>query len=156
MSLPAEFKVVEATLGPVTTNGGITLDNISLKLAHKAWLVVSLKQAAGHATAITPLCGTAVATCSTALPVNAKIWANEDVAASDTLVVKTAGVAYTVTNDIKAKTVIIEIDPATLADTYDCVGGTIGDSSQATNFASALWIIQPRYKSPIAIPFITD
>jgi hypothetical protein len=67
------------------------------------------------------------------------IWANEDTAATDTLVKQTAGASYAVTNNIKNKQVVFEIDPTRLDGNngYDCIYFTIATSSQATNFVSA-------------------
>jgi hypothetical protein len=70
-----------------------------------------------------------------------RIWANEDCATTDTLVAKTAGASYTVTNDIKNKHVVFEIDPTTLTDGYECIYCTIATSSQATNFVAGEFYI---------------
>ena len=133
---------------PATTNGGITASYISLKNTQKAWIVVTLKQAVGHATAITPkqakdVAGTNVKNFDKDLD----IWANEDVATSDVLVQKAAGKSYTVANTAKNKLVVFAIDPAKLdtAGGFDCVGVTIADSGQATNLASVLYLVEPRY-----------
>ena len=147
VSLPEEFKIVDASAGPVTTNGGVTCDYISLANVHKVWVVASFTQAVGHATGIDPKRATAVdGTGAAALGTVVPIWANEDTAASDTLVAQTAAVTYNVTNNIKKKQVIFEIDPATLGGSYDVLGCTVDDSSQATNFVSVLYVCQMRYK----------
>lgn len=148
-SIPSEFKIVDATAGPVTTNGGVTGQYVSLKNAHKATLVLSFTQAVGHATAVTLKMATAVAgTGVDNVPNNGPIWANEDTAAGDALVVQTAAKAFTVGNDVKKKQVIFEIDPSALniAGGFDVAGFTVADSSQATNFVSGVWILETRYK----------
>jgi len=146
LTLPQDFKIVDATAGPVTTNGGVTFDYVSLKNVIKAWIVLQFTQAVGHASVIAPTKATAVAgTGATAITVAQPIWANEDTAATDTLVRQTAAVSYTLTNDIKKKMVVIEIDPASLGSSYDVLGGGIATSAQATNFVSGVYVLQMRY-----------
>ena len=75
------------------------------------------------------------------------IWANEDCAATDGLVAKTAASSYAVTNNIKHKQVVFEVDPAAMDVNggYDCLYVTIATSSQATNFVSATAYLEERY-----------
>jgi hypothetical protein len=154
-SLPEHLKIVDASAGPVTTNGGVTCDYVSLKNVHKAWIVVALTQAVGHATVVQPQRATAVApTGAVSITEVAKIWMNEDTGASDTLVRQTDAVSQAVTNNIKKKQVIIEIDPAFWGATFDVMGCTISDSSQATNFVSVQYFLLTRYAAdqpPVAI-----
>ena len=159
ISLPENFKIVAATAGPVTSNGAVTCDYVSLKNVHMAWIVVTMDQAVGHATAITPKQATAVAgTGVKVLSNSVPIWANEDVAASDTLVAQTAAANYSVTNDIKVKHVVFEIDPASLdmANDFDCLGCLVADSSQATDFVSINYFLQTRYAQATPPAAITD
>ena len=158
-SLPEEYKIVDVTAGCVTTNGGVTTDIVSLKNAHKAWLMFQLTQAVGHATALVPWQCTNVAAGGAKVLTNVvPIWANEDTAASDALVAQTAAVNYTVTNDIKKKQVIFEIDPATLdvANGFDCIKVVIADSSQATDFVAGQFVLQERYKQATPPSAIID
>jgi hypothetical protein len=159
-ALPEYFKIVDATAGPVTTNGGVTADYVSLKNVHKAYIVLQFTQAVGHATVVQPQVATAVApTGATSITFSANWWENEDTAASDTLVAQTAATSMTVTNDIKKKQVIIEIDPALAVDqgaTYDVLGFTVSDSSQATNFVSGQYFLVERYPQATPPAAITD
>lgn len=149
-----------------TTSSAIVADYISTKLvAGMVYLVINLKQAAAHATVLTPKRATAVAgTNVTGLATAAvcRIWANEDTAASDTLVAQTAAIAYTVTADIKNKVVIFEIDPNTLGEysagvPYDVIGLGISASSEATNFACAnAYISDLRYGGTTPPSIIVD
>lgn len=154
------FKIIDATAGPVTTNGGVTGDYVTLKGAHRAWIVVQLTQAAGHATVLSPKQASAVAGTGVKAISNAcRIWANEDTAASDTLVEQTAATTYTVTNDVKKKLVIFEIDPEDaldIANGFDVLGLTASDSSQATNFISATYWLANRYSQATPPAAITD
>ena len=153
-SLPEGFKIVDASAGPVTTNGGVTCDYVSLKNVHKAWIVASFTQAVGHATGIDPQQATAVAGTGVKVLTNAcPIWLNADTGASDTLVAQTAAKTLNVANDVKKKQVIFEIVPEQhfdMANNFDVLGCTVDDSSQATNFVSVLYVLQTRF--PQATP----
>lgn len=156
LNLTQDFKIVDATAGPVTTNGGVTSDYVSVKNAVKAWVLVQLTQAVGHATAVTLQRATAVdGTGVTTLGSNVAIWLNEDTAASDTLVRQTDAKVCTVTNNIKKKMIVFEIDVAALGD-YDVINFTVGDSSQATNFVSGVFILQERFAQATPPAAITD
>lgn len=155
-TLPEDLKIVDASAGPVTTNGGVTCDYVSLKNVKKAWIVAKFTQAAAHATGIDPkrataVDGTGAAVLGTAVP----IWSNEDTATSDTLVRQTDAVTYNVTADIKKKMVIFEIDPATIGD-YDVLGCTVDNSGEATNFVDITYYLQTRYPSDTPPAAITD
>ena len=55
------------------------------------------------------------------------------------------GASVTVTNDVKSKQVIFRIDPVKLSADYGVVYVTAADSSQVTNFLSAVAYLVPRY-----------
>ena len=147
--MPEGLFPVSATAGARTTNGGITLDAISMKNAQMVYLYLHFNQAVGHATAITPLVGTVVATTATALPNNVEIWYGNTTTAVTTLAKQTAAKLFTLNVGVTGTIhLIFKIDPASCG-AYDCIGGTIADSSQATDFVSATWFIQPRYASKV-------
>lgn len=157
LNLPQDFKLVDATAGPVTSNGGVTSDYVSVKNAVKAWIVLQMTQAVGHATAVTVRRATAAdGTGVTTLANNVVVWANEDTAASDTLARGTDAKAYTVAADVKKKMIVFEIDPASLGDTYDVINFTVADSSQATNFVSGVFVLQERFAQATPPAAITD
>lgn len=157
LTLVEMFKLVDASAGPVTTNGGVTCDYVSLKHAHKAWIVASFTQAVAHATVVQPQKATAVApTGAVSITTAQNIWENEDTAASDTLVKQTAATSLAVTADVKKKQVIFEIDPASFGETFDVMGCTISDSSQATNFVSVVYWLLERYAQATPPVAITD
>jgi hypothetical protein len=153
---PSDLFPVSATAGAVTTNGGITCDNISMKNALMVYILIHLNQAAGHATVFTPLVGTVVATCGTALPLAAPIWYGNVTTSSSQLTSVTAAVSYTmgggVTGDVR---IIFKIDPASCG-AYDCLGMTVSNSGQATNFISAQYLIVPRYASKMSAMTATE
>lgn len=150
-NLPENFKIVQLK-NPVTTNGGWTSGYVSLKNCKKATLIVNLTQAVGHATNLAPKQAYAVAGTGSKVLTNAcEIWANEDTAASDALVRQTAAANYTVAADVKNKQIIFEIEPSICLDInaatpFDCIALTCADSSQATNFASVVAILEERYQ----------
>ena len=159
ISLPFNFKIVDASAGPVTTNGGVTFDYVSLKNAIKVWIVLQFTQAVGHATSVQPKKATAVAgTGATNITKNAQGWKNEDTATSDTLVAATAATSFAVANTVKKKQIIIEIDPANgdFDENYDVLGCSVSDSSQATNFVAAQYFIQTKYQAATPPAAITD
>ena len=157
--LPEHFKIVSASAGCRTTNGGVTFDTISLKNAHMVWIVAHFRQAVAHATTIQPVVGTAVASCATAITFVANWWKNVDVSSTDTLVKQTAATSMACDAAATDHLVVIQIDPAAVAAqsaTYTALGGTIATSAQATNFVSAVYYIQERYPQATPPAAITD
>jgi len=156
-SLPEHAKCVEA----ITPQAGaaITGDYVSLKTCHKCFIVVHINQANAATVAITVEQATAVAgTGTTAITNVVPIWANEDCAASDTLVAQTAAVSFTTSAAVKHKTIIFEIDPATLnvASGFDCITVKTG-ASNAANITSAMYYLTPlRYGQATPPATITD
>ena len=154
-SIPENSKLVQLAQ-PQTTSGGFASDAVSLKNCLRATIIVELTQGVGHATAVTLKQATDVAIGTNAAGPASRIWANEDVADTDTLAAQTAAAAYTVTNDIKNKQIVIEVDPATLTDEYSVVYVTLADSGQATNLASVTAILHERCKQATPPAAITD
>lgn len=155
-NLAFSHKIVSLTQGPVTTNGAVTSDVVSLKNAIKATIVIDVTQAVGHATVFALRQATDVAAGTNAAGPTSRIWANEAVASSDTLVAQTAAASYTVTNDIAKKQIVIEVDPASLTDAYECIYVTASDSSQATNFMNATVFIETNFQRATPPAAITD
>ena len=156
-SLPQHCKIVQAFY-PQTTNGSLSSQVVSLKNAVKAWLVLDFTQAVGHATTPTIVQATSISAGTNKAGPSVDIWANEDCAATDTLVKKTSAASYGVSADVKHKQVVFEIDPARqdVNGGYDCVYCTIATSSQATNFVSGSWYLQERYAQAIPPSAILD
>lgn len=152
------YKIVQG-IQPRTTNAGFSSDWVSLRNTNKAVIVVNLTQAVGHATAFTLSQATAVAGGDTkAMTNDCQIWANEDCAASDTLVRKADAKAYTVANDVKNKMIVFEVDPSNLDvnNNFDCISLTVADSSQATNIASVEFFLYSKYEQVTKPSAITD
>lgn len=151
--LPEHFKIVSATAGCRTTNGGVTFDVIDLKNAVMVWLVAQFRQAVAHATTIQPVVGISIASCATAITFTCEWWKNADVSSTDTLVAQTAATSFACDAAATDHLIVARIDPADVVAqlaTYHCLGGTIATSAQATDFVSAVYYIQERY--PQATP----
>ena len=146
--IPEEAAPVVLT-APVTTNGGVTTDYISLKNAHMVFLVLVFTQAVGHATGIDPVQCTAVdGTGSKAITKTLPIWSNVDVSLTSVLTRRTDAITYDLPATAKNMIVTMQIDPAgfDVANGFDVLGLSIDNSAQATNFVSATAFIVPRYK----------
>ena len=154
-TLPEHLKIVDGSTGPVTTNGGVTCDYISVKDALKVWIVAKFHQAASHATTVQPQMATAVApTGATSITYSAKWWKNADVSSSDTLTAQTAATSGACTAGTTDQIIVFEIDPMQIGSTYDVIGCTISNSSQASNFVDVTYYIQtadPQATPPTAI-----
>ena len=141
LNLPQAFKIVTAIL-PLTSNAGKTSDYISMKHAHKVWIVVHATQDVGHATTFTPSVATAVAPLT------------------DTLVRQTDAVAITMNGGATDQLAVMEIDPAeqiaTHGATFDCLGVICSNSAQAGNFVSVVFYVEERYPQATPPTAITD
>lgn len=156
--LPEKCKIVQLT-SPVTTNGGVTSDYVSLKNCNMAWIICDFTQAVGHATAAAIYEATKVdGTGAQAITVEVPIWMNADTATSDTLVAQTAAVSQAVAADVKHKQIVFQIDPSTLdvANGFDVINVVVSDSSQATNFVNITAILDERYGANQPPAAITD
>ena len=143
-------EAVPVVLTPsVTTNGGVTTDYISLKLAHMVYLEFIFTQAVGHATGIdvtqaTAVAGTAVKAITNTLP----IFSNTDISLTSVLTRRTDAITYNLPATAKNMIVTMQVDPSgfDVANGFDCLGVTIDDSSQASNLVCVVAHVVPRYK----------
>ncbi len=160
LTLPEMFKIVDATAGPVTTNGGVTSDYVSLKNVQMAYIVLNFNQAATDATLIQPQLATAVAPSgATSITFSAEWWKNADTGTSDTFVKQTAATSMSLTAGTTPQQVIIRIDPdqaAAQGATLDVIGFTVGNSAEASNFVSGNFHLLPRYAQATPLAAITD
>lgn len=144
-SLPVIAKFPEG-LAPAADAGGRTSAYVSLKNVVKAYVVVYMDQGNAATVTLSVLQATAVAgTGSKAISNACPIWANQDSAASDTLVAQTAATTFTTSAAVKHKIVMFEIIPQShldLANGYDCIAVSTG-ASNAANITSALFFLTP-------------
>lgn len=161
ISLPQNFKVVQGAPA-TTTSGANTAGYVSVKTLQWLWIIVHLKQAVGHATVITVKRASAVAGGDvTTLANDVQVWANEDCAASDTLVKQTDAKSYTVAADVKNKLIVFGIDPAGLGEisagtAADVVTVASGASAQATNFWTVEYLGLTRYGQATPPSIVVD
>lgn len=158
ITLPQSYNIVVAT-PPTTTNATVTYDNVSVKNALGVWLIANYKQAASHQTVITPKLGATVASCTTAITFAAKWWLNSDIATSDALVAQTAATTFTLAAGTTDQLVVAYFnlsDMYSQGATFDCIGATSATSSQATNFVSALWLLETRFAQATPYSAIID
>lgn len=149
-SLPENCKIVQLTPPAVGSGAVITSAYLSLKNAHKAWLVIHYADGNGNAVSLQPRKATAVApTGATNITNVVKIWSNLATGTNDTLVERTAATVYALDTGVANKIVVFEIDPADLGETYDCIGFT-ATTPAAGEYISAICYIQPRYASAVA------
>ena len=74
-----------------------------------------------------------------------RIWKNADVSSTDTLVKSTDAASILATAGTTNQQLVMEVDPAKLSAGFDCIRATTDASSEATNFASIIYILQMRY-----------
>lgn len=144
-----KYKTIQA-FEPKTTNTAIKSAYINLKNIITAVAVINLTQAVAHETEILLYqAKDAKGTNEKSLENNVHILASEDVAESDELVRKLDAVSYTVEKTAKNKQIIFSVDPAKLDvnNGFCYLGLKIGASSQATNFASAEFILESKYNN---------
>ena len=145
--IPEGAVPVQGTLGCVTANGGVTLDNISMKNAAMVYMVFHITSGTGHPIAYTPLVGTVVATCATALPNDVPIWYGDVTVTNTKLTKQTAAKLHTTQATASLTSYLIfVIDPASCG-AYDCLGGTVADATHADYLISCTYWIVPAYAS---------
>lgn len=147
MTLVEKYKVVQA-VEPKTTNTAITGSYISLKNVIEATIIVNLTQAVAHGTQVSLYqAQDTTGTNAKPLVLEVPIWANEDVSITDILERHPNGMSYTVAATVKNKQVVFEVDPAKLDvnNGFICINVRIGESSQVTNFVSAVYILDSKY-----------
>jgi len=158
LTLVEHFNVVEA-LHPAADAAGRTSRYVSLKNAHRAWIVVHLDQGNAATVALTPKQATAVAgTGSKVLTAAARIWANEDEAAADALARQADATSFTTSAALKHKRVVFEIEPAAMLDLaggFDCIAITTG-ASHAANITEASFYLESRYPAAALPSAIVD
>lgn len=144
-----EFMQQVTLLEPAADAAGRTSAKaVSLKNAHKAFLVFVINQGNAATILLTPQQASAVAkTGAKALANNVKIYANQDEGASSVMVRQVDGVAFTTSATLKIKRVIFEIDPSSLdgANGFDCLLAITGASNVANITSAEVYIAPTRY-----------
>lgn len=155
--LVEQYKIVDGSAACVTTNGGVTCDYVSLKNVNMAWIVASFTQAVGHATVLQPQKATAVApTGAVSITTSVPNWENGDTATLDAFTKNADATSVALAATAKKHLVAVQIDPAQLGSTYDVMGCTISDSSQANNYVSVVYLLEMRYAQALPPSVIVD
>jgi len=150
-AIPENCKIIQAAVPQVGTAAAVNGVAVSLKNVHKLYAIVDLNTAGGAALALIPQTDAAVAFGTPAvLTTVVHIWANQNVAANDTLVRQANAVNFTTAATANLKQVIFEIDPARLTAGEDCFRMTTG-ALPITDYVSMTYVIIPRY--PGGAPF---
>lgn len=158
-SLVAQAKPV-STMAPATDAAGRTGSYVSLKNAHKAYVVAHITQ--GNAATIALSLSQAVTVAggsAKAVSATFPIWSNLDIAAGDTLVSRTAAASYTTDAGVKNKVVIFEITPESVLDVangFDCVALVTGASDAANITSAQIFVVPGRYQQATPPSGVSD
>lgn len=147
-----------SVLAPAADAAGRTGGWVSLKGAQRAWAVVHIDQGNAATIAISINQASAVAgTGSKVITNTVPIWANQDAATAAAFTRQTDAVNFTTSAAVKKKTVIFEIDPASLdvAGGFDCITIITG-ASNAANITSALLFLESTYGQATAVNALAD
>jgi hypothetical protein len=145
-------------LKPAADAAGRTGRWVTIKDAHRTWLIAYMDQGNAATIALTPKQATAVAgTGIKNLVNNVPIWTILDLAASDAWVRQADGVTFTTDAGVKEKLVAFEIEAAALdvPGGFDCVTLVTGASNVA-NITSALAVLDSRYGQVTIPTAVTD
>jgi hypothetical protein len=141
--LPEIAKIVEG-LPPAADAAGRNGDYVSLKHAHKAYIVAHILQ--GNAAQVTITLTQASKVDGTGVKAGpaSRIWVNQDCAASDALVRQADAASFQTDVALKNKIVIIEVDPAALdvAGGFDCIKAATS-ASNAANITEIMYYLVP-------------
>lgn len=146
-TLPEQAQVVTLLPAAADAAGRTSAAAVSLKNAHKAYLVYHINQGNAATALLTPQQASAVAkTGAKAIPV-VPIWSNESEATTSVLTRAAAdAVSFTTSAATTPKRVIFEIDPAKLdvAGGFDCLLCITGASNAANITFAEVWIVPAR------------
>lgn len=147
MNMPDFIRPVTLS-GPVTTNGGVASDYISLKNVHEVYVVATMKQTVAHATSVsiyqaTDVSGTSAKALANAVP----LWSIADITATDLYTKQTSAVSAACAATTKTQKFVFRVkaDALDVANSFDCLNVVVSDSSQATNFCAIDAIVDVRY-----------
>lgn len=149
-----KFHLVEnaqivSLLKPAADAAGRTSRYVTLKNGERAFIVVTLDQGNAATVLLSPLQASAVAgTGSKAVSAPVPIWAAQDIATSDQLARQTDATTFTTSAAVKEKTVVFQIDAASLDvnNGFDCVGISTGASNAANITSAVAYITGARYQ----------
>jgi len=140
---------------PQVNTAEITGDYISMKTAHRVWVVFHMTQANAAQSILSLSMATAVLpTGATPVVATFPIWYNLDCTTDIFTRAAADAASYTLSVDVANKLVIFQIDPSIMPG-YDCLAGVAGASNIA-NIVSCIYIIDNRYKDAVPPSVIID
>ena len=154
LQLPQGGLLVQG-FAPQVNTAEIVGDYISMKLAHRVFVVFHMQQANAAQSTLSLSMATAVApTGDTPVVATFPIWYNLD-CATDIFTRAAADAAnYELSIGTTNKLVVFQIDPSIMPG-YDCLAGVAGISDIA-NIVGCTYIIEPRYKGVTPPSVIID
>jgi len=132
----------------VTTNAANTSDYINCAKAEMIFFVCQLQNAAAQATVLSIYQATSAAAAGEKVIANAvPIWYSNDTVTTSNITQATAAVSYTVSESVKEKMVIFQLDPAALDLANDFAFAAIHStaSTELTNFISVVAVVETRH-----------
>ena len=138
-------------LEPQADGAGRTSNYVSMKGAHRGFLVCYLDQGAANTVAWTLAQASVVAGTDTKACAATRIWTNIDMAALPIFAAQADGVTFTTGAAIAFKCIVFEIgrEALDIPGGFDCIAITTG-ASAAANITSAMLFIDQGYKGETA------
>lgn len=143
LQLPQGALLIQG-LAPQVNTGALTGDYISLKTAHKVWVIFHMAQGNAAQAVLSLSMATAVLpTGAAAVTALFPIWYNLD-CLTDIFTQSADAANYTLSVGLTNKLVIFQIDPTILLP-YDCLAAVVG-ASDVANIVAVTYLIENRYK----------
>ena len=144
LQIPQGADLVQA-LEPQTNAGELTGDYISMKTAHKVFVIFHMQQTTADQAILSLMKSTGVTPEADAVAVTATfpIWYNLD-CTTDGYTRATDAATYTLSAGATNKMVIFQIDPSYLPG-FDCIAAVVG-ASDVANLVAVTYLIENRYK----------
>lgn len=152
--IPGNLQVIRG-IAPSAGGSDIVGDYISLKYAHRLWVVYFVNQGNATKPTLSVMKANNVAgSGATAMTELAKIYTALDCATSDVLARQADAASFELDAALKEKLVVFEINTAKLGG-YKAIAAKIS-ASNAANIVSALYIVESRYGSEVQPSMIVD
>lgn len=154
VKIPGNLQVIRG-IAPAAGGTDITGDYISLKYAHRLWVVFLVTQGDATKPTLSVMKANNVAgSGATAMTETAKIYATLNCATSDVLVKQIDAASFELDAALADKLVVFEIDTAKLG-SYKAIAAKISGSN-AANIVSALYVVESRYGTEVQPSMIVD
>ena len=131
---------------PQTTNGTPDSEELDLKNAHNAYIVVHLAKGSSEATELT-IEESEDGSGHDTVENNVRIWANEDVSDDDDLERQDDAKTYTVTGDDKDKLIVFQVDPRAISGDNNEVRVNVSGGGDGSDYISVVGYVAHRYQN---------